>query len=115
MIGSEKRLEEIIKKVNCEKGFEQKNKIVNKLSALCTFTRNFPNSANLKTTANNKLNEHDMLQANQANLKSSSYSNNIKQVISINSSLHERYYKLQKISLHHILTKGNFHLFDYLG
>lgn len=107
MIESEKRLEEIIKKVNCEKSFEQRDIIVDKSSALCSFTQNFPKSENLKTSANNKLNEHDMLQqANQANLKCSSYANNIKQVISINSSLHERYHKLQKISLHHILTKG---------
>lgn len=107
MIESEKRLEEIIKKVNCEISVKQKNIIVEKPSVLCSLLRNLPNSENFKTSAHNKLNEHDMLQANQANLKcSSSYANNIKQVISINSSLHERYQKLQKISLHHILAKG---------
>lgn len=113
MIESEKRLEEIIKKVNCEISFEQKSLIVDKSPVLCSFTRNFPKSENLKTSAHNKLNEHDMLQANQANLKcSSSYANNFKQVININSTLHERYHKLQKISLHHILTKGNFYQFS---
>lgn len=66
------------------------------------------NDKKTKDSANQKLNEHDMLQANQANLKcSTSYANNVKQVININSSFHERYHKLQKLSLHHILSKGN--------
>lgn len=113
MIESEIRLGKIIREVNREIDFEQKNKNPDKVSVLCSFTRKISKSENLKTSAHNKQNEHDMLQANQANLKcSSNYANNIKQVISINSSLHERYHKLQKISLHHILTKGNFHHLD---
>lgn len=55
-----------------------------------------------------KQNDHDMLQASQADLKrSNNYTNNIKQVINLNSSIQERYQKLQNISLHHILNKGN--------
>lgn len=114
MIESEKSIEEIIKKVNCESGSEILKTLVNNSSGLCTLLAQLPHSDNLKllseeikNNAHKKLNDHDMLQANQANLKcSSSYANNIKQVININSSIHERYHKLQKISLHHILTKG---------
>lgn len=62
-----------------------------------------------KNSASTKQNEHDMLQASQADLKrSSNYTNNIKQVINLNSSIQERYHKLQSLSLHHILNKGNF-------
>lgn len=109
MIENGIRIEEIIKKVNCEQ-LQTINNLSIKPSELCSILQQFPKANSLKNSAQNKLNEHDdMLQANQANLKCSSYANNIKQVISINSSFHERYHKLQKLSLHHILTKGKFH------
>lgn len=62
----------------------------------------------IKNSEDKILNEHDM-QASQANQLKCSYSyvNNIKQVININSSIHDRYQKLQKISLHRILNKGD--------
>lgn len=107
MIENGKRIEGIIKKVNYEQ-IQTINNLSIKPSGLCSILHQVPKSESLKNSAHKKLNEHDdMLQANQANLKcSSSYTNNIKQVISINSSFHERYHKLQKLSLHHILTKG---------
>lgn len=111
MIQTEQRTEEIIKKVTSE----SLKTIVNNPSGLYSLLGSLSKAETLKhwsneiqNSAHKKLNEHDMLQANQANLKcSSSYANNIKQVININSTIHERYHKLQKISLHHILTKGN--------
>lgn len=109
MIESEKRFEET-KKVNCEKSLEHLKTIIENPSGLRSILKNFPLSEDLKkNSSNKKLRHYDMqLQANQANLKcSSSYVNNIKQAISINSSIHERYHKLQKISLHHILSKGS--------
>lgn len=112
-----KRRQESNKTVNCAS--ESVKTIVNKssLKFYQNYLRKFPRSKILKRwlcakknkdSANQKLNEHDMLQANQANLKcSTSYASNVKQVININSSFHERYHKLQKLSLHHILSKGN--------
>lgn len=114
MIESE-RFEEIIKKVNCENSSEVLKTLADK-GELLTLISRLPSSEKLKAWSdeiqnserNKKQNEHDMLQANQANLKcSTSYSSNIKQVINLNSTLHERYHKLQKLSLHHILSKGN--------
>lgn len=114
---TEKRIEEVIKKVNCGKTEDSKT-IINKASSVYALLQKYPKSKNIKqlfnvkkvkNSAHKKLNEHDMLQANQANLRcSTSYANNIKQVININSTIHERYQKLQKISLHHILSKGNY-------
>lgn len=105
-------VEKITKKVNCEsysKNFEVKS---------ADFNTYFPKPKNIsdlvcirkiKTSAHKQQNEDDMLQANQANLKcSTGYANNLKQVININSSIHERYRKLQKISLHHLLNKGEY-------
>lgn len=114
MIESEKVIGEIIKKVHCENSPEVLKTIVDKTSELYSLLHKLPNSESLKhwsdetkNRAHKKQNDHDMLQANQSNLKcSSSYASNIKQVININSTLHERYHKLQKISLHHILSKG---------
>lgn len=114
MIESE-RFEEIIKKVNCENSSEVLKTLADKGELLSLISR-LPSSEKLKAWSdeiknserNKKQNEHDMLQANQANLKcSTSYPSNIKQVINLNSTLHERYHKLQKLSLHHILSKGN--------
>lgn len=114
---NEKTSQENNKTVNCES--EATKTIVNKASLKLyeNYIRKFPRSRilkqwlsakKIKNSANQKLNEHDMLQANQANLKcSTSYANNGKQVININSNFHERYHKLQKLSLHHILSKGN--------
>lgn len=114
---NEKTSQETNKTVNCES--ESVKTIVNKTSSKLyeNYIRKFPrsrilkqwlNAKKIKNSVNQKLNEHDMLQANQANLKcSTSYANNVKQVININSSFHERYHKLQKLSLHHILSKGN--------
>lgn len=112
-----KRRQETNKTVNCAS--ESVKTVVNKssLKFYQNYLRKFPRSKLIKRwlsakktkdSANQKLNEHDMLQANQANLKcSTSYASNVKQVININSSFHERYHKLQKLSLHHILSKGN--------
>lgn len=108
-----KTSQETNKTVNCES--ESVKTVDNK--SYENYLRKFPrtrilkqwlNAKKTKDSANQKLNEHDMLQANQANLKcSTGYANNVKQVININSSFHERYHKLQKLSLHHILSKGN--------
>lgn len=115
MIESEKAIEEITKKINSANSSELLKTIVDKTTGLYSLLQKLPNSEGLQywsdeiqNSAHQKLNEHDMLQANQANLKcSSSYASNIKQVINTNPTLYERYHKLQKISLHHILSKGN--------
>jgi hypothetical protein len=104
-----------------EKGFEEVNKKVDRENLSKTFAfrpsgiESHQNAKNFKRwvcdrnikNSDPRKHEHDMLQANQAHLKSS-YADNIKQVISINSTIHERYQKLQKISLQHILSKGNY-------
>lgn len=112
---NEKTSQETNKTVNCAS--ESVKTVVNRSSkSYENYSRKFPRSRILKqwlfakktkNSANQKLNEHDMLQANQANLKCSTSYANVKQVININSSFHERYHKLQKLSLHHILSKGN--------
>ncbi|CRK99992.1 CLUMA_CG013283, isoform A [Clunio marinus] len=117
MNGTEKGIKEVAEIIKSKSSGDllKANKIV-KSSEVFQFLRKFSKSKsikhllttkNIKNSDNKKQNEHDMLQANQANLKgSSSYANNIKQVISLNSTIHERYQKLQKISLHHIFNKG---------
>lgn len=115
MIQSAKSNDENIKKVITESTSEDLSKIVKKTKEHFSLLRKFPKSEKLnfqrsegiKNSAQKKLNEHDMLQANQANLKCSpNYASNIKQVI--NSTLQVRYQKLQNISLHQILSKGNY-------
>lgn len=115
MNGTEKVFEEIIKQVKSD--YNHKSESNNSIKALLERLPR-PSSSSLSSeksdslyakqinnSANKRQNEHDMLQANQANLKAS-YANSIKQVININSTLQERYQKLQKLSLHHILAKG---------
>lgn len=114
---TEKRIEKIIEKANSE---NDPTNLAVKSSKLRTFFRSLSKPKNIKhwvyirkikNCSEKKLNEHDMLQANQANLKcSNGYTNNLKQVININSSIHERYRKLQKLSLQHILNKGKYFL-----
>lgn len=107
---TDKGLKEVIKKENFE-ATSRNSKASSKASfEVYKFLSKFRKSNSIKHwyKTHKKQNDHDMLQANQASLKcSTSYVNNFKQVININSTIRERYQSLHKLSIHHILTKGN--------
>lgn len=65
------------------------------------------NTHEISSSEYREINEHDMLQANRSDLRvNENYQNNYPKVVQYNSTLQDRYHKLQSLSLQQILNRG---------